>query len=297
MANRKASIASVIVCLACVTHILVSTASYAKGEDVSFGGRSTETEDQYVVAGERAARHDPSATQVSLPTGSEIVRPVEYLRFPACNRPNYDPNYSPKCTGDVVITQTCPDGTTAAEPLYSRTQLADGTWTMWVQVSWYTCADNTDALLAAIEHEWATLTPTPTAATLQPNTGWVYANVPTIALADDATVTHNANLLGTNVQIRATPANFTWGWGDGDTTVTDDPGTAYPNQTLTHTYAHQTGDVTVTLATSWNGQYRIGTGQWVNFGTAITSQTPHITLEIRNPHSQLVACDTEGNCR
>ncbi|WP_062213704.1 hypothetical protein [Demequina oxidasica] len=164
-------------------------------------------------------------------------------------------------------------------------------------LSWYVCADNTDELLAAIEHEWATLTPTPSAARLQPDAAWVYANVPTIALADDTPVVHRANLLGEDVQIRATPANFTWTWGDGESTVTDDPGSPYPNPTLTHTYAHQEGHVTVNLGTSWNGQYRIGDGEWVPFGTAITSESPPITIEIRNPHSQLVACDLNGNCR
>ncbi|WP_430866805.1 hypothetical protein [Demequina aurantiaca] len=222
---------------------------------------------------------------------------MEYLRFPACNRPNYDPNVSPLCTGDVAIAQTCPDGSTAQDPLYARTQLDDGSWTRWSQVSWYQCADDPDALFAAIEHEWANLTPTPSSVTLQPDTDWVYANVPTIAMADDSATTHNATLLGVSVQIRATPETFTWAWGDGETTVTDDPGSAYPHATLTHTYEHQEGNVSVSLATRWDGEYRIGTGPWTAFGTSITSQSPPITIEVRNPQSLLVACDTSGRCR
>jgi len=240
---------------------------------------------------------EPSEANGSTQVANQDDAPVvEYLSFPACNRPNYDPNVSPKCDGDVAITQECLDGTLAQPPLYARTQNGDGTWDRWRQVSWYTCPQD-NALIAAIQHEWSTLTPIPTSATIQPDSGWVYANVPTIAIADDGAQLHTATLLGALVDIRATPAHYTWMWGDGEQTVTEDPGSPYPNATLTHTYAHQQGDVTLNLETSWAGEYRINGGAWSAFGSNIASDSPPIDLEVRNPHSQLVACTTDGWCR
>ena len=38
--------------------------------------------------------------------------------------------------------------------------------------------------------------------------------------------------------IVATPASYTWDWGDGTTTTTKDPGAAYPDHTVFHKYSH-----------------------------------------------------------
>ena len=221
---------------------------------------------------------------------------VEYVRGTECARPG-DWNFVPNCEGAVPREVECPDGAPALEPLFSRTQNDDGSWTPWTMVNYYTCPNNADALIAAVQHEWSTLTPIPTSATIQPDSGWVYANVPTIAIADDGAQLHTATLLGALVDIRATPAHYTWMWGDGEQTVTEDPGSPYPNATLTHTYAHQQGDVTLNLETSWAGEYRINGGAWSAFGSNIASDSPPINLEVRNPHSQLVACTTDGRCR
>jgi hypothetical protein len=228
------------------------------------------------------------------PVGDAPV--VEYLRGVECSRPG-DWNYSPGCEGSVPIDFACPDGRTALEPLFSRTQNDDGSWSPWQMVTYYTCPDNSGALLATIQHEWSTLTPIPTTATIQPSAGWVYANVPTIAMAHDESQIHTSTLLGAQVDIRAIPSTYTWEWGDGEQTTTDDPGSPYPDATLTHTYAHFEGDVTLSLSTIWSGEYRINGGSWTSFGSAITSDSPPITLEVRNPHSQLVACTTDGDCQ
>ena len=48
--------------------------------------------------------------------------------------------------------------------------------------------------------------------------------------------TFNITLLGTAIEVEATPTSFNWDWGDGQTFETTDPGTPYPNYTVSHAY-------------------------------------------------------------
>ena len=87
--------------------------------------------------------------------------------------------------------------------------------------------------------------------------------------------TFNITLLGTAVEVEATPVSFNWDWGDGQTFETTDPGTPYPNYTVSHAY-EVTGDgYVIRLRTSWSARWRIaGQAQWhqVN-GTVTTTET------------------------
>ena len=87
--------------------------------------------------------------------------------------------------------------------------------------------------------------------------------------------TFNITLLGTPVEIEATPVSFNWDWGDGQSFETTDPGTPYPNYTVSHAY-EVTGDgYVIRLRSSWSARWRIaGQAQWhqVN-GTVTTTET------------------------
>ena len=87
--------------------------------------------------------------------------------------------------------------------------------------------------------------------------------------------TFNITLLGTPVEVEATPTSFNWDWGDGQSFDTTDPGTLYPNYTVSHAY-EVTGDgYVIKLRTSWSARWRIaGQTQWhqVN-GTVTTTET------------------------
>ena len=48
--------------------------------------------------------------------------------------------------------------------------------------------------------------------------------------------TFNITLLGTPIEVEATPTSFNWDWGDGQSLDTTDPGTPYPNYTVSHPY-------------------------------------------------------------
>lgn len=221
--------------------------------------------------------------------------PTQVIRAPACVSQIYRFDLGPGCINDDPIVETCLDGSPAQNPLWIRTQSADGVWSEWTALRWYTCAGD-EALLAAIEREWSTLVPTPGDIALQPNTGWVFATVPTIAIADDSPRSHQATLLGADVEIEATPSSFTWTWGDGESTTTTDPGAAFPRETVTHTYARAVDAATVGLTTTWSGRYRINGGPWIAFDSTITSASPSVTIEVLKPRSRLVDCDTRQTC-
>ena len=63
-----------------------------------------------------------------------------------------------------------------------------------------------------------------------------------------------------DVTILATPVSYTWGWGDGATTTTTDPGAAYPDHTVYHRYSRTARGVTITLTTTWSATYSVAGG-------------------------------------
>ena len=87
--------------------------------------------------------------------------------------------------------------------------------------------------------------------------------------------TFNITLLGTAIEVEATPVSFNWDWGDGQSFDTTDPGTPYPKYSVSHAY-EVTGDgYVIRLRTSWSARWRIaGQSQWhqVN-GTVTTTET------------------------
>ena len=69
--------------------------------------------------------------------------------------------------------------------------------------------------------------------------------------------TFNITLLGTPIEVEATPVSFNWDWGDGQSFDSTDPGTPYPNYTVSHPY-EVTGDgYVIRLRTSWSARWRI----------------------------------------
>lgn len=238
----------------------------------------------------------PNGTVVaSSNSGSNVEPPTEYVRAPLCWSTTTRSDQSPYCPNDDPIVQYCLDGSEAVLPTWRRTQDPDGNWGPWSIYRDYYCP-NDAPLISAIEHEWTQLKPQPSAITLQPNTGWVIATVPTIAMAGDAPRLHSAVLLGANVDIRATASGYRWTWGDGSHTTTTDPGRPYPNATVTHTYPHASDAATVQLTTTWSGEFRINGGPWQPFTSTITSDSDPVPLTVYDPRSRLVDCTLEGVC-
>lgn len=111
--------------------------------------------------------------------------------------------------------------------------------------------------------------------TIEPDREDYVINLPVIMLTDPAPQILQTNILGTNVQVKATPTSYTWNWGDGTQPLTtSDPGRPYPDHTVHHTYT-SLDTFTITLETTWSGQFSIDNGStWTSIdGTVTTTNT------------------------
>lgn len=115
-------------------------------------------------------------------------------------------------------------------------------------------------------------------ATIQPAGGEALIRMRTNTYVDPASTgqqTFDITLLGTPVQVRATPASYTWDYGDGSAPVTTtDPGAPYPDLTTWHEYSDP-GEVAISLTTSYTGEYSVAGGPWIAIpGTAEVDSPP-----------------------
>ena len=124
---------------------------------------------------------------------------------------------------------------------------------------------------------------------VQPSQGWSLVNLETIVHTAGQAQTFSTTVLGIPVDVRATPVRYTWSFGDGSAPlVTADPGSPWPDATVTHSYA-RTGMHTIGLVTQWAGEYQIeGSTSWQpidGFATTTESAPP---LEVRSAENALV---------
>jgi hypothetical protein len=80
------------------------------------------------------------------------------------------------------------------------------------------------------------------------------AGVPVYFWSDAGSIFNIAtSILGIGVNVVLQPS-FAWDFGDGTTMTTSNPGGAYPNKSVTHTYA-SAGNYTASLTISWAGTW------------------------------------------
>ena len=79
-------------------------------------------------------------------------------------------------------------------------------------------------------------------------------NVPVIFWIDlPAIFQSHVSIIGETVDVVLRPG-FIWSFGDGYMWATTDTGSAYPNQSITHTYS-KPGTYVVVVLTTWNGSF------------------------------------------
>ncbi|MBD5785080.1 hypothetical protein IF650_02700 [Cellulosimicrobium terreum] len=173
--------------------------------------------------------------------------------------------------------------------LFVQVREDDGSWGAPELVGDEGCVTPAD-LVEEAAREFATLEIEASQIVVQPPDGWTLVNVPTITYTQDTEQVLPATLLGIPVEIRATPEEFAWDYGDGsDLLVTGDPGAAYPEESVTHTYAQPVESVTIGLRTTWSGQFRIvGSPSWTDVPGEATTQSVGDPLRVYEARSRLV---------
>ena len=123
---------------------------------------------------------------------------------------------------------------------------------------------------------------------IQPASGKALVQMPLIVYAQSTLQTWTPDVLGQAVAVRATPAAYSWDFGDGsDPLTTTDPGAPYPDETVSHTYT-RTGDFTVALTTRYTGEFSLDGGTtWQAIPGAATVTTPGVAVRVVEARSQL----------
>ena len=123
---------------------------------------------------------------------------------------------------------------------------------------------------------------------LQPPDGQTLINFDTNFFTDNtAPTTRTVTLLGQRVEIEATPTAYTWEFGDGTSRTTSSPGAAYPDLDVTHEY-EAAGRVSPSVATTYQGRYRINGGGWQQIPGSLTLDGEPESLRVRSASPRLV---------
>jgi len=128
----------------------------------------------------------------------------------------------------------------------------------------------------------------PSAVHIQPPGGETLVNFDTIYFTDPYVLDRTVHLLGSTVAFHITVASYTWHYGDGSSRTTDQPGAAYPDQTIVHRYLRK-GPVSVTVDTVYQADYAIDGGPTRHLADTVTTSSPPQQLTVLTATPHLVA--------
>ena len=114
---------------------------------------------------------------------------------------------------------------------------------------------------------------------VQPPNGRTLVNFATNFYTDTETFTRTITLLGQQVDLRITPATYTWRFGDGTTTSTTTPGAAYPDLQITHDYTTAT-TVTPAVDTTYTADFRVDNSPWRPVPGTVTIPGATVDLDV-----------------
>ncbi|GAA4096114.1 hypothetical protein GCM10023066_38040 [Nocardioides kongjuensis] len=142
--------------------------------------------------------------------------------------------------------------------------------------------------VADVQKAFAELPLSAGALVIQPPDGLTLVNFKTNFYTTTTTpTTATVTLLGQPVTLEATPATYTWHFGDGDSTSTTEPGAPYPKLTVTHSYKLK-GDYQPSLSTTYTGRYKLADGPWQSIPGTVTIDGPPQPLRAIEAEPKLV---------
>ena len=130
----------------------------------------------------------------------------------------------------------------------------------------------------------------------QPTTPVVRTDPGIITYTSSTPQSVSTTLLGHSVTMTARPYQYTWDWGDGNTTVTRSPGGPYPNHDpeLHHLYHKRYRSIQVSLTTLWQVSYTIDGGAPVSIPGHLTTQEVSTPFRVVTINSVLTDDDEES---
>ena len=288
------------VCIASIAVLLTSPISSAHAdlppEQPQVNSRVTaDYAELWARQQQRSARIAHDATQ----QGSSQKK-VRVLRayVPACdgNRPYSPDSFGTLCATAVTMCATTPDPADLGYWVFTAPAGPPApTPESWRATGEYACRSagepNTPGAAAdpVVTAEDFRRLPLPAAAIkVQPPSLRTLINIPTNVYANAARVILPTTVLGQAVRVRATPLRFRWKYGDGAIRTTTDPGGPYPVLRTAHVY-RQPGIQSVTLTTTYSGEYSVGGGPWQPIEGLATVNSPGTRLTVLAAESRLVS--------
>ena len=105
-------------------------------------------------------------------------------------------------------------------------------------------------------------------------------NFATIFYAKPEVFTRTIQLLGQQVEVEATPSQYTWHHGDGTTATTTSPGAPYPSKEITYSYTRAHTTVSPSVDVTYTARFRVGGGAWQDIAETVTINGPAGSLRI-----------------
>lgn len=114
---------------------------------------------------------------------------------------------------------------------------------------------------------------------VQPPNGRTLVNFATNFYTEREEFTRTVRLLGQRVELRITPAQFTWHFDDGESTSTSTPGAPYPKLEVTHDYPEK-GPVSPRVDTTYTALFRVNGGAWQPVPGSVTIPGESVSLDV-----------------
>jgi hypothetical protein len=136
---------------------------------------------------------------------------------------------------------------------------------------------------------------------MEPN-GWAVVNLDANFIARAAADVQTGPLLGATAQVRFTPGEFTWNYGDGESRTSADGGGTWaqlnvpefsPTST-SHVY-RQTGTFTVNASVRYSAEYRFGDQPWQAIAGSLEISADEFSVVVGDAKTVLVDEDCTTN--
>ncbi|WP_233190949.1 hypothetical protein [Brachybacterium sp. UMB0905] len=148
-------------------------------------------------------------------------------------------------------------------------------------------ADSPAAQIVITAEDFAELPVKAPIAHAGPERGWLPVNMVNVLYTDADTQELETEVLGTPVRIRATPVEFHWDLGDGNTITTTNPGKPFPSERVSSEYRLE-GWYDITLTTTFTGQFSVDGGEWQDIEGSIEIESDPVELYAKSLESRLV---------
>ncbi|MDR6687347.1 hypothetical protein J2Y41_002912 [Arthrobacter sp. 1088] len=233
--------------------------------------------------------------------------PNQYMADTHCRADGPD-TVDPGCLA-LSCPATTPGGDEGTPVIWKQApkSITNPGWTNWIPVSGPTCLydaqpENVLANIAArILNDFRQLPVNPGTLEAQPFPHTLKGG-PTNFYTTAAEQAFNITILGQTVHLRATPASFTYTFGDG-TSLGPTPAAGYSipeadwllNDTRTsHSYT-ATGNYPATITTSFTGTYSVNNGPALPINGTLDLTTPPKTIQVWKTEKALVADTCQEN--